>query len=607
MDKIFTFLVQNLNYLIIAGCLLLLFLSSLVFRKTYKFSTELKKKEKALKEVEEELKARKTFYNKSFSILSSAENISKNLYNSLLYFFEIFKVEKGIIFYEVVESSVQSCVDYKWNMDICPLIKEYIHKKFEDLKEGIYFNWREYEDVSNIVENYREKKFLILPFFRREKLIGGLFLLRKKDEKTIFDKEVESFFKIIRQMVEFHILQNEIIQRNDEANLILKFLSSTFFIQEAKSIKQRIEDFFKSNFSRLNFSLLVEDKSNFFSVESGILLNHNTIFEILKRDGEKLKKDKPFLLIKEKSNLNSENVEILIVPQRENIERKPEYFIFECVDGSPLKLDTINTIVRICEMSSFLINNAKNFDNQLNKFQLEISKLKNELAYVNKLKERVNHINKIFTISRNLKKSLIKLEGFFQLLKNEISEISQLPQVRNIEAELEILKEEMEQFKLLKVLLDENFSLNLESQNFQEFFNNLIENIKKFTLLKKIPIQISHHEVFPEILIDRDLVPFCLNLLFRLILENIFTGEIRVSPTLEEKYLNLKFNFLSKNDRLFNSTDLFLKEVEENFIWEVTKKVLDLSHVKYEHYMEDNCKFYLSLKFKTKSKFNAGI
>ncbi len=607
MDKIFTFLVQNLNYLIIAGCLLLLFLSSLVFRKTYKFSTELKKKEKALKEVEEELKARKTFYNKSFSILSSAENISKNLYNSLLYFFEIFKVEKGIIFYEVVESSVQSCVDYKWNMDICPLIKEYIHKKFEDLKEGIYFNWREYEDVSNIVENYREKKFLILPFFRREKLIGGLFLLRKKDEKTIFDKEVESFFKIIRQMVEFHILQNEIIQRNDEANLILKFLSSTFFIQEAKSIKQRIEDFFKSNFSRLNFSLLVEDKSNFFSVESGILLNHKTIFEILKREEEKLKKDKPFLLIKEKSNLNSENVEILIVPQRENIERKPEYFIFECVDGSPLKLDTINTIVRICEMSSFLINNAKNFDNQLNKFQLEISKLKNELAYVNKLKERVNHINKIFTISRNLKKSLIKLEGFFQLLKNEISEISQLPQVRNIEAELEILKEEMEQFKLLKVLLDENFSLNLESQNFQEFFNNLIENIKKFTLLKKIPIQISHHEVFPEILIDRDLVPFCLNLLFRLILENIFTGEIRVSPTLEEKYLNLKFNFLSKNDRLFNSTDLFLKEVEENFIWEVTKKVLDLSHVKYEHYMEDNCKFYLSLKFKTKSKFNAGI
>ncbi len=602
MDKIFNFLVQNLSYLIIAGCLLLLILSSIVFRKTYKFSSELEKKEKALKELEEELKARKTFYNKSFSILSSVENISKNLYNSLLYFFEIFKVEKGIIFYEVIESSVQNCIDYKWDKSLCPPVKKYIHEKFEDLKEGIYFNWREYEDVSNIVKNYREKKFLILPFFRREKLIGGLFLVRKKDEKTIFDKEVESFFKIIRQMVEFHILQNEIIQRNDEANLILKFLSSTFFIQEAKSIKQRIEDFFKSNFSRLNFSLLVEDKSNFFSVESGILLNHKTIFEILKREEEKLKKDKPFLLIKEKSNLNSENVEILIVPQRENIGEKPEYFIFECVDGSPLKLDTINTIVKICEMSSFLINNAKNFEGKLNEFQFEIKKLKEELDHVNQLKEKVNHINKIFTINRNLKRSLIKLEGFFQLLKNELSETPQLLQIRNIETELEILKEEMEQFKLLKVLLDENFSLNLESQNFQEFFNNLIENIKKFALHKKIPIQISHHEIFPEILIDSELVPFCLNLLFRFILENIFTGEIRVSPTLEDKYLNLNFNFSSSDNKLFNSVELFLKEVEENFIWEVTKKVLELNGAKYEYDIEGNNKFFLSLRFMVEPK-----
>lgn len=298
---------------------------------------------------------------------------------------------------------------------------------------------------------------------------------------NIVGKKIEELQEEKKELVKYETIKYEIEEKKNYLEQEIKKLESeNQFLKEIKIINdnEKIES------EKINLKINLKSENN-----EKIKIIKGRIKEIRLKDEEILERNKKINI--EKHKLNQKIMIYFLIVLLLNILQFTfvKNIYFNCTF-----LLTVPIFITIALCAKNKIKNKEaNVQNNLEKVELEVSKLENESDLLEKSNEEMEvEINKLkndFKLKINLEKQKIK-DKYFQ--KIEEDKISNLAELENINLEIQEVEDELNKRKIELHTLDlDNKNIEPKLENLSSIEEKLVENTEKMISLRNLEKSIN--------------------------------------------------------------------------------------------------------------------
>ena len=586
------------SYIALGGCVVLFILILIVFRKNARTVTELSAREDALQSLESELTFKENFQQQVSGVMADIENSSKHLTILFQELCRMFDFRFGFFGYvdDYAPKPLTNQYPDTWVVaeGLFPRIRSLLNQaQGRNWSELQVLTDEEVDQLGPVVPEHAES-MVLMPFMHRGKLLGGLLMAM---DQSVFERrqgDIHQLWLTLDALVSYLVLRDEIAYRIEESNILSLFLTEISAANDPESLFNKIHTFFEDNYSQQNITLLLRDDEGHSYAKRGYLVDEKSVHKLLPWSMQQISKGQLVLYAPDSNSFvhkyhfreaPSDLKSIMILPLVA-MGRVMGFVVFESFDAHPFKLTTLNSLVRISELISFILQKVVFFQEQLDLRKSEKDEIKvlldqsiDKIRENEKIIQEFSSFNSVFSLAQSVKSHLTTLRGFVDLLQENIQQKAPVANdpilFRNCQVEVDKIERSIQKFELVRIITDPDFMFRSEEVNASELLDRVILSIRTKSLMKKAELEIKFDPRSSTLILDPDLTFLALQQFMERLLDYMSGGKIQALSVLKTGLMQILFKYIPPENGAGNKLwERLRDDFREDFSFILVSKVI---------------------------------
>jgi len=588
MDSIAILEMILLNYFglyLLAGGVIIVLLVVLLwisFRKNIRYLLDVKTRDETIRELENTLGFNEKFQEKALVIISDLENSSQHLQVLFEDLCRLLQLKYAALVFQD---------DYAEEEHHFPFPKAFLDPvKVLEQHETFFSSNQNHLPQDLIVVDAHQieialisslptdiNKVMIMPFVLENKICGSLLVCLNEEDLASFEEGIRRMWMICESLVTYTILRSEIAFRIEKASVVTKFLNKISAFNEVDKLLDSLHRFLCDHFHEFNITVFRTDEAGESHLRLGRMNDEATVYSLFPEAAKMIQKGKQLLYVPDRETLlvrhhlkktAMETQAVLIVPLA-TMNEVMGFVVFECATQNPFKINTLSTLIRISEITSFFLKKLLAFKDELMKKEEEQTAIRKESASIQAvikeqestlkaqettirehelMTEEISNFNSVFSLVQKAQISVTNLRGFFKMMQESMTEQSQeaanLDWFRNCTVEVDRLENILKRFDLVRIITDKEFHFNTKEISTTKFLDHLFASLKSKMIIKKSEFEIDIVPGLQSLFIDVRVTSQAMQHFFNRLLDYISGGRFQFLVLMKSGLIQLivKYN-----------------------------------------------------------------
>ena len=547
--------------LVVIGCLLLLALFMFLFRKLKRINRENQEKEQYLKKLAGELEHKEALQQKAIAVISNVEESSGRigeLFNEIcqLYPFQyVALVSRDCVTGETLE------FQHPQPLFAPGALLEHVERKISQPADAPGLTHPEAGWEKELGDAWLGQEPLspafLCPLGHVAVWQGALLFCLSAEDLASAENELRRLASVFEALLSYRNMHAEIGLRAEEANTVFLFLTEITEFTYLDKLLDSVFNFFKDTYAPANVSLLLEDEEGEPLFRNGQALAEDLILEVIPAVRRELEKGRQMVYAPDRYSLvkkfspqhPAESVQALLVIPLRSFNRNFGYVVFESATPNPFKTYTLNSLVRLTEIGSFVLRMLLHFQSDLNKrfaeikavektaeeSRQQIGQLRAELEEKGRVIRDMSDFNSIFAVSSNIKQNLASLKGFILMLESSLKVSAPRAHdpmlFRNCLVEADKIERHVQKFELTRILTDSDFVYKTTPVELGSLLESVCGATRSKAVMKKVELELQVQNIKEQAPLDREITGLVLRLFMERLLDFLSQGKLKVAAT----------------------------------------------------------------------------
>ena len=321
-----------------------------------------------------------------------------------------------------------------------------------------------------------------------------------------------------------------------------------------------IYDYFREIYPQTTVSILLLNKELNIYVRKGQPLEEQYIIAFAAKTVEDFKQGRLILYFPDRESIQKRNEKLGLPEVANSILIAPlmiyneifGYLTFESTKINTFKVNRLSTIIRLVEITSFLLRKNIQFKKEIQKKQDDVEKFRQVLTKQTvELQDRENTIreladlNSVYSMFQNIKTSVVSIKGFLEIFeKSTKNSMGQEPIfIRNCLYEVEKIEKNIKTADLVRVITDQEYYLSPENYRVAEIIDKLNIQMRQRALHKRLEMEIAFEDESTHICLDRNITETAFLQYFDRVFDYISNGKVQCSGKLSGNSYQIVMKF----------------------------------------------------------------
>ncbi|MBP7864765.1 MAG: HAMP domain-containing histidine kinase [Acidobacteria bacterium] len=584
----------------LALILILLVLVILVFRRLFQLRHEVKDKKEFLTRLEDEIRLKENIQIRAFAAIAEIEEAAPRLRDLFTDIGGILKVRTGILVFRDTVTGILNCYAFPEERALPEKLFSWLESMFSQGRKTVPIPYHpepsDLKDCFQDIEPDDLKLASALPIFQRGILVGGTLFFSSSAEEI--DRRKNDFCRvneIFAAIVSYRSLQNEIAQSVEEANTVSSFLAKIVVLNDMERMFDAIYEFFRDNYSQSSVSILLLDQNLATFPKKGLPIEEKLLGQLIPLATEEFRQGHHILYFPDQNSLakrfsslpKPENIQSMLIAPLMVFSEVFGFVVFESKKLNPFKVNRLSTLIRLVEISSFLLKKNLYFQKEIERRQEDADKFRQELTRQTVvLQDRENTIrelsdfNSVFGMVQAVKGSLASLKGFLTLLEENSKEVLG-PRydpvfLRNCAFEVDKIERSIRKFELVRIVTEPDFTFRPTSEDPMVLFDQVFTAIRQRSKLKHVDFETTIEAEGCRVQVDTQMLVTALTQFFERVLDFIADGHIQNVGQIKDNQLQIVSRFVPQNDpqATFSGAAFLSESFRSDFNYVVLSRLL---------------------------------